>query len=243
MEQIRIFVNEQFGELRTVEINDKIYYCATDVAKALGYSNPRDAVNRHCKGVVKHDGVSFTRNQHGVETKQTIEMSFIPEGDIYRLTARSKLPQAEKFELWVFDDVLPQIAHTGKYEVPKTPMDALELMFSAQKETIEKVDTLDHRLTEHEESQLLNPTQYGYIGGLVKSRLDEVKKSYDMQLSKTQHGILKHGINGDICRYMGVRTRTQIAQKSFEKVCQFVEGWNPSSVTLEQIKEIGASDE
>lgn len=75
--------------------------------EALGYSNTRDALNRHCKGVVKRDGVSVTTNQHGTSTSQTVEMSFIPEGDVYRLACNSKLPSAEKFERRVFDEVLP----------------------------------------------------------------------------------------------------------------------------------------
>ncbi len=113
--QIAVFNNPEFGEIRTVEDNGKVLFCGSDVAKALGYSNPRDAILRHCKGVVKHDGVSQTTNQYGITTNQTVEMSFIPEGDIYRLIAHSKLPSAEKFERWVFDEVLPTIRKHGAY--------------------------------------------------------------------------------------------------------------------------------
>lgn len=115
MNEIKIFNNPEFGDVRTLEIDDKPYFCASDVASMLGYSNTRDAISRHCKGVVKHDGVSKTTNQYGVVTNQTVEMSFIPEGDVYRLIVRSKLPQAEKFESWVFDEVLPSIRKSGLY--------------------------------------------------------------------------------------------------------------------------------
>lgn len=115
MNEIKIFNNPEFGDVRTLEIDDKPYFCASDVASMLGYSNTRDAILRHCKGVVKHDGVSKTTNQYGVVTNQTVEMSFIPEGDVYRLIVRSKLPQAEKFESWVFDEVLPTIRKHGLY--------------------------------------------------------------------------------------------------------------------------------
>lgn len=113
--EIKNFNNPEFGDVRTMEIDDKPYFCASDVASMLGYSNTRDAISRHCKGVVKHDGVSKTTNQYGVVTNQTVEMSFIPEGDVYRLIVRSKLPQAEKFESWVFDEVLPTIRKHGLY--------------------------------------------------------------------------------------------------------------------------------
>lgn len=115
MNEIKIFNNPEFGDVRTMEIDDKPYFCASDVASMLGYSNTRDAISRHCKGVVKHDVVSKTTNQYGVVTNQTVEMSFIPEGDVYRLIVRSKLPQAEKFESWVFDEVLPTIRKHGLY--------------------------------------------------------------------------------------------------------------------------------
>ena len=109
MEEMQVFRNEQFGEVRTIEENGKPLFCGSDVARALGYSNPHDAIGRHCRGVVKREGVSKTTNQHGVTTEQIVEMSFIPEGDVYRLIARSKLPSAERFERWIFDEVLPSI--------------------------------------------------------------------------------------------------------------------------------------
>ena len=87
--QITIFTNEEFGDVRTIMINDKPYFCAKDVATALGYSNSRASVSRHCKGVTKRYVLTDGGNQ---------EMAFIPEGDIYRLIIRSKLPSAEKFE-------------------------------------------------------------------------------------------------------------------------------------------------
>ena len=106
--------------MRTITENGNTLFCATDVARMLGYSNPHDAIARHCRGVVKREGVSTTTNQHGVSTQQTNQMSFIPEGDVYRLITHSKLPTAEKFESWVFDEVLPSIRKTGSYMTPET---------------------------------------------------------------------------------------------------------------------------
>lgn len=104
---IQIFNNPEFGQVRTIIDGDKILFCANDVAKALGYKVPKDAVKQHCRGAVKHLLTdSLGRKQ---------ETNFIPEGDIYRLIIRSKLPSAEKFERWVFDEVLPSIRKTGAY--------------------------------------------------------------------------------------------------------------------------------
>lgn len=106
MSSLTIFNNNEFGEIRTVEVNGKPLFCGKDVASALGYKNVNDAIARHCKGVVKHD----TLTNGGVQS-----LSFITEGDLYRLIANSKLPSAEKFEVWVFDDVLPTIRKHGLY--------------------------------------------------------------------------------------------------------------------------------
>ncbi len=105
MQELKIFNNNEFGQVRTVEIDGKPYFVGKDVANALGYSNPRDAISRHCKGVVKHD--SFK------EGGQLIAL--ISEGDMYRLITHSKLESAERFESWVFDEVLPTIRKTGGY--------------------------------------------------------------------------------------------------------------------------------
>lgn len=108
MNEIQIFENARFGQVRTLDENGKTLFCGSDVAKALGYSNPRDALARHCKGVVKRD----TPTKSGIQ-----QMSFIPEGDIYRLAAKSELPGADEFERWIFDEVIPSIRKTGGYMV------------------------------------------------------------------------------------------------------------------------------
>lgn len=117
MEDLKVFKSTEFGELGVLMIDGKEYFPAVQCAKVLGYSNPRDAVKRHCKidGVVKHDGVSYTTNQHGITTQQVTEIKYINEGNLYRLIVSSRLPSAEKFERWVFDEVLPTIRRTGGY--------------------------------------------------------------------------------------------------------------------------------
>ncbi|MDO4495197.1 MAG: Bro-N domain-containing protein [Clostridiaceae bacterium] len=110
MEKLITFKNDQFGNIRTIEKNSKIYFCGKDVATALGYKVPKDAISAHCKGAVKYRYPTTS----GVQS-----MSFIPEGDLYRLITHSKLPTAEKFEQWVFDEVLPEIRLTGKYDLSR----------------------------------------------------------------------------------------------------------------------------
>lgn len=115
MDSLQLFKHEEFGELGVLEINGKTYFPASACAKTLGYSNPRDAIARHCREVVKHDGVSSTTNQYGVETRQYVKMNYISEGDLYRLITHSRLPAAVRFESWVFDEVLPTIRKNGAF--------------------------------------------------------------------------------------------------------------------------------
>ncbi len=122
MNKIQVFNNTEFGEIRTAEIEGKPYFMATDIAKALGYSRPNDAISAHCRATVKHSTPISGKMQ---------EVNFIPEGDVYRLIARSKLPQAEKFEKWVFDEVLPSIRKTGGYIAGQEHMTDDELLANA----------------------------------------------------------------------------------------------------------------
>lgn len=122
MNELQIFNSEEFGDIRTVEIDGKPYFVANDIARALGYKRPADAVTAHCKGSVKHRYLTDGGEQ---------ELKVIPEGDIYRLTIRSKLPSAEKFERWVFDEVLPAIHHNGGYIAGQENLSDAELMAKA----------------------------------------------------------------------------------------------------------------
>ena len=103
---MEIFNSAEFGRVRIIEENGSFLFCASDVAKALGYSNIYDAVRRHCRGLVKRE----TPTTSGIQM-----MSYIPEGDVYRLIVHSKLPSAERFERWVFDEVLPSLRKNGIY--------------------------------------------------------------------------------------------------------------------------------
>ena len=106
MNELKIFEHPRFGDIRTVTENGKTLFCGSDVARALGYKRPNEAITTHCKGTVKRR----TPTKGGEQ-----EMLFIPEGDIYRLAAKSELPGADEFESWIFDEVLPSIRKTTRY--------------------------------------------------------------------------------------------------------------------------------
>lgn len=145
MNDLQIFENSEFGKVRTVELDGRTYFVANDVAKALGYKRPNDAITAHCRGTVKHRiGVQTGIKGDGTPALQEIDMLIIPEGDIYRLVVKSQLPSAEKFERWVFDEVLPSIRKHGMYAVDEllnNPELAIKA-FTALKEERAKNKTL-----------------------------------------------------------------------------------------------------
>jgi len=118
MDNLKVFENDEFGQLSVIVKNNKEYIEAIEVATILGYSNPRDAVNRHCDedGVVFSDVVvvkGFRKDNS--EIMQIVTKKFIDEGNLYRLIVKSKLPSAKRFEKWVMEEVLPSIRKYGTY--------------------------------------------------------------------------------------------------------------------------------
>lgn len=120
--QLKIFNSPEFGNIRTVEIDDKAYFVGIDIARALKYSNPSKAVIQHCKGVTKL----------GIPSKGGIqETNCITEGDMYRLISNSELPNAERFESWIFDEVIPSVRKNGGYIMGQEELSEDELIAQA----------------------------------------------------------------------------------------------------------------
>ena len=129
MNDIQIFNNPDFGEVRTIEENGAVLFCGSDVARALGYNRPADAVTAHCKGSV----IRRLPTAGGTQ-----DVKFIPESDLYRLVFSSKLPSAEKFTDWVTSEVLPTIRRHGMYATP----DTVEKMLADPDTTIKLLETI-----------------------------------------------------------------------------------------------------
>lgn len=121
---VELFNNQEFGELRAIEEGGRVLFCGTDVARALGYAKPNNAMNAHCKGDALFRG---TIDNIGREQ----QARFITEGDVLRLIVSSKLPQAQAYERWVFDEVLPSIHKTGGYLAAKPDDTPEEIMARA----------------------------------------------------------------------------------------------------------------
>ena len=169
--KLQIFKNTAFGEIRTIENNGNPLFVCVDVANVLGYTNPRKAISDHCRYVTK------SSIPHPQSKNKLIEVLVMPQGDVLRLIATSKLPSAQKFESWVFDEVIPSVIKTGRYVAPQqqqpSTLLALEQTLSIMKDfdtrintLTEKQDKLEKIISEpHKDWLTVAKERVEYIGG------------------------------------------------------------------------------
>nr|UVN05043.1 MAG: hypothetical protein [Bacteriophage sp.]UWG94418.1 MAG: hypothetical protein [Bacteriophage sp.] len=224
MNELQIFNSGEFGEIRTIEIDGKPYFVGTDVAKALGYSNPRKAILDHCKGVTKRD----TPTSSGVQS-----MSYINEGDLYRLIMKSKLPSAEKFESWVMDEVLPTIRKTGSYQKPLTTVEQIQVIATGFLDHEERLNRLENTMTidyAQQESirDLVSSVVIAHLGGKESNAYKEIGKKVFAEC------------NRDIKIYFAVNARNNIPKLRFEEAMEYVKNWHPCTNTVMCIRDCNA---
>lgn len=224
MNELQIFNSGEFGEIRTIEIDEKPYFVGTDVAKALGYSNPRKAILDHCKGVTKRD----TPTSSGIQS-----MSYINEGDLYRLIMKSKLPSAEKFESWVMDEVLPTIRKTGSYQKPLTTVEQIQVIATGFLDHEERLNRLENTMTidyAQQESirDLVSSVVIAHLGGKESNAYKEIGKKVFAEC------------NRDIKTYFAVNARNNIPKLRFEESMEYVRNWHPCTNTVMMIRDCNA---
>ena len=180
-----VFNNPEFGQLRMVYIDEKQYFMASDVARALGYSKPNNAISQHCRATLKRSTPISGKEQ---------EVNFIPEGDVYRLIIRSKLPKAEEFEKWVFDEVLPSIRRHGIYAtdnvintILENPDFGIQLLSQLKEERAEKEKLKTENLQQKQLIGELKP-KADYTDMILKSKelvtITQIAKDYGMSGGK-----------------------------------------------------------
>lgn len=230
--ELQIFQCEEFGQVRTVDIDGKTYFVASDVAKSLGYAIPHKAVQTHCKGVLKWNIPTNSGNQ---------DMLVIPEGDIYRLIIRSQLPSADKFERWIFDEVIPQIRQTGGYQMkPMTPEEMMRVQLGMIDEDRKQIKDHESRIENLENNTTLDYGQQRVLENAVNKTVISVLGGKESNAYKEIGRKVFAECNGDLKNYFKVNSRNDVPKKRFEEAVEYAENWKPCTNTMMRIADCNA---
>lgn len=232
MEKLQIFKFEE-NAVRTLSIEDEPYFVGKDVAEVLGYKKPSNAIATH---VDEEDKTTSLIQGAGSNYKSTTTL--INESGLYALIFGSQLESAKRFKRWVTSEVLPQIRKTGKYEEPKSPMEMLELQFKALKETSKRVETVEKDVTYLKEEVKLEAGEYSYISRQVNRTVADTIKAFALANTREVRSALFKDINSGVNDVAGIKTRTQLRQKHFNIVIDFINQWTPSTATLMKTRQI-----
>lgn len=223
MYKLKIFESAEFGQIRTVILNNEAYFVGSDVAKALGYSEPRKAVSRH---VEEDDGI-----KHPITDSlgRTQEMTVINESGLYSLVLSSKLESAKRFKRWVTSEVLPSIRQNGFYlDGLSTEMKAIIMQDKKIVKINERLDTLENTMTidfkrQRQLEKAVNKVVIEALGGKESLAYKRIARKVFAEC------------NRDIKDYFQVNSRNDIAAKDFEKAVLYIAKWKPCTNTLMEI--------
>lgn len=227
MNQLDIFRNREFGEIRTVTIDGEPWFVGRDVATILGYAKPLNALAMHVdeddslkQGVI--DGMG--------RTQETI---FINESGLYSLILSSKMATAKRFKRWVTSEVLPQIRKTGSYHKRLTPEEMMRIQLGM-------VDDHEDRIQHIENTMTIDYGQQQELKKAVNKRVIEIlggkKAPAYKELSKKVFAECNH----DIQDYFAVNSRNNIPSLRFGNALEYVDGWNPSNNTILDVRSCNA---
>lgn len=231
MNDLKIFNNEEFGEIRTVVVNEEPMFCLTDICKALEMSNPTMVAQRL-------DDDERTKLDLGRQG----ETNFITESGLYAVILRSDKPNAKKFRKWVTSEVLPSIRKTGSYNKPMTTAEKIHLLAQSDEELTHRVDEVEAEVEELKETMPLLAVDCDRITNAVKAKGIETLGGKDSNSYKDRslRGRVYADIHREVKRQFGVTTYKAIKRNQCEKAVAFVRNYNVPFVLQEQIAENNA---
>lgn len=217
--------------VRTLTVDDEPYFVGNDVAQILGYEDYRGAINK------KVDSEDKLRSQID-HAGQKRSVTLINESGLYSLIFSSKLDSAKRFKRWVTSEVLPTIRKIGTYQVPSDPMQALELMFEATKQTKEEIESVKADVIDLKDNQKLDAGEYGLVTKTIHQRVAYIRQIHGLPNTKEVNKPLYKNINNDVNTMAGIKTRTQLRQKHFNDVMEIITNWFPSQSTMYVIRQL-----
>lgn len=233
MNELQIFNNEEFGNVRSLMIDNEPWFVGKDVAEALGYKNVRDSLARHIDSDDKRDGVVI-HDSMGREQKPII----INESGLYSLILSSKLPSAKKFKHWVTSEVLPTLRKTGSYaKVPTDPRELLMLTIKAHEQTAQRVDVLEEKVSDLEKSTTIDSSQQYTLERIAKTTVISALGGIDSRAYQLMSRKLFSSIWRDYKKYFKLGSYRDTLKTDYENAKNYLESWSPEVNTSLKIKE------
>lgn len=220
MNELQIFNNPEFGQVRAAEVNGEPWLVGKDVAEILGYSNPSEALQDHVD----------TEDKLNSKTLSSFELNLgqrggwlINESGVYSLVFSSKLPDAKRFKRWVTHDVLPSIRKTGGYIASSKELQAIFMLDS-------RTVAHEQRITALEGSMVIDYGQQRTLADLVNDTVVKALGGKDSAAytDKSIRGKTYCEINRDLQRWFRVNSRNNIPRKRFDEAAEYIQRWHPS---------------
>lgn len=236
MNELQIFNSEEFGEIRTVTIDNEIYFVGKDIAKALGFSNPRDAISTH---VFDED--------RGVETIDTLggkqNMTVVNESGLYALVFGSRLESAKRFKHWVTSEVLPTIRKTGGYRKPMSTAEQIKLLALGNTELNERVTNVEEEIDSLKNDMPLYGCEIDDIKNHVNRKVVNVLGGKTSEAYRD--GSIRSSVFKDIYRqlkreYGCVSSYKSIKRKWIDDAHNLINDYEVPKVLEEQIRDANA---
>lgn len=225
MNELQIFNSEEFGEIRTVNINGEPWLAGKDVAVALGYMNPQKAIRDHVLNEDRTVNESFTVNG--------TKVILINESGLYALIFGSKLESAQRFKRWVTNEVLPTIRKTGGYQKPLTQQEMMRIQLGMIDDHESRIENLENNMTIDYGQQMIlqdavNKTVVECLGGKGSEAYREISKKVFAECNRD----LKHRFQ--------VNARNNVPKLRFEEAVEYAKNWRPCTNTQIMIKDCNA---
>lgn len=237
MNDLQIFNSEEFGEIRTVQLNNETYFIGKDVAEALGYERATKAIQDH----VDQEDKDEVPIQDSIGRMQNTPV--INESGLYALIFGSKLESAKRFKHWVTSEVLPSIRKTGGYQKPMTTFEQIKLLAQGNTELNERVDKVEDKIYSLENDMPLYGCEIEEVSKHVKRRVVNVLGGKDSEAYKDSsvRGQVFSDIYTQIKREYGlVSSYKSIKRKYLADVHDFIDCYELPRYLEEQINECNA---
>lgn len=220
MNELQIFNSKEFGDIRTVTINNEPWFVGKDVVDILGYQNGSRDINRH---VAEEDRQNY---QNGT-FESPRGMTVINESGLYALIFGSKLESAKRFKHWVTSEVLPAIRKTGSYQKPMTTDQKIQLLAQGNVELTEKVNSIDKDLQEFKQDMPLLALECQKITRAKNQKVVPLMGGKNAPAYKNKS--LMHKVYGDIDaqlrREFGVNTYKAIKRNQCDLAIRIIESY------------------